>query len=37
MDEQNIVQKTRQPEKVNSIAVTEDNKASLRVNQQHDV
>jgi hypothetical protein len=37
MDEQNIAQKTRQPEKVNSTEVTQDNKASLRVNQQHDV
>jgi hypothetical protein len=33
MDEGNVVEKTRQREKVNSIAVTEDNKASLRVNQ----
>jgi hypothetical protein len=34
MDEQNIVQKTRQREKVNNTAMTEDNRASLRVIQR---
>jgi hypothetical protein len=33
MDEENIVQKTRKRVKINNRAVTEDNKASLRVNQ----
>jgi hypothetical protein len=33
MDEQITMLKARQREKVNSIAVTADNKASLRVNQ----